>query len=107
MSRFDNLKIAFKDKSNKDLKRAYFLFKIINNKTISSILMKLLKVSIVFRLPVKKIVEITIYKHFCGGTSIKTSENVINKLWKSKISTLLDFSAEGKNNDKEMYIVMN
>tara|TARA_B100000073_G_C23705449_1_gene562100 strand:- start:523 stop:1692 length:1170 start_codon:yes stop_codon:yes gene_type:complete len=107
MSRFDNLKIAFKDKSNKDLKRAYFLFKIINNKTISSILMKLLKVSIVLRLPVKKIVEITIYKHFCGGTSIKTSENVINKLWKSKISTLLDFSAEGKNNDKEMYIVMN
>ena len=34
---FNNLKVAFSDKSNSDLNRAYLLFKSISNPTISRI----------------------------------------------------------------------
>ena len=71
---FVDLQVAFKDKSNKDLNRAYFLFKTINNPLISKIITGFLKTAIWLHLPVDKIIKATVYKHFCGGTTIENSK---------------------------------
>ena len=85
ISLFKNTHIAFQDKSNQDLTRAYILFKTINTPIISNILIVGLKLLMHLKMPIKKIIKNTIYKQFCGGTSINKSKETINKLWKSKI----------------------
>ena len=70
---FNNLQTAFKDKSNRDLNRAYLLFKTISNPLISKTLTTLVQMAIWLRLPIDRIVKATIYKHFCGGTTIDNS----------------------------------
>ncbi|MAU36762.1 MAG: proline dehydrogenase [Flavobacteriales bacterium] len=103
---FNNLKTAFEDKSDRDLKRAYLLFKTISNPLISKTITKLVKIAIWLRLPVESIVKATVYKHFCGGITIEDSTKTIKKLWKSKIGSILDFSAEGKESELDFNNVM-
>ena len=104
---FNNLKVAFQDKSDSDLKRAYFLFKTISHPLISQTLTSFVKAAIFLRLPINNIIKATVYKHFCGGTSIKNSQKTINKLWRSNIGTILDFSAEGKASETDFNNAMN
>ena len=93
---FNNLKTAFFDKSDTDLNRAYLLFKSMSNPFVSKILTGLIQFSLKLHLPIKTIIKATVYKQFCGGETIEESQATIDKLWKSKIGTILDFSAEGK-----------
>ena len=97
MLKFDNLKIAFEDKSDKDLNRAYLLFKTLNNPIMSNTLTLIVKIAMWLKLPIDGIIKSTVYKHFCGGTTIENSQETINKLWRSQIGTILDFSAENFN----------
>ena len=103
---FNNLKTAFEDKSDRDLNRAYLLFKTISNPSISKTITKLVKIAIWLRIPIESIVKATVYKHFCGGITIEDSTQTINKLWKSKIGSILDFSAEGKETELDFNNVM-
>ena len=66
MSKFDNIKIAFQDKSDKDLNRAYLLFKTISNPIISNTLTIFIKIAKWLKLPINGIIKATVYKHFCG-----------------------------------------
>ena len=96
MHKFENIKVAFSDKSDKDLNRAYLLFKTISSPFISKTLTAFVKVAMWLRLPINPIIRATVYKHFCGGTTIENSQETIDKLWESNIGTILDFSAESK-----------
>ena len=96
MINFDNLETAFSDKSDADLNRAYFLFKSMSNRFVSKTLTRLVQFSLKLHLPIKFIIKATVYKHFCGGETIQESQTTIDKLWQSRIGTILDFSAEGK-----------
>ena len=93
---FNNLKIAFADKSDADLNRAYLLFKSMKNRFLSKILTGLVQFLLKLHIPIKFIIKATVYKHFCGGETIRQTQTTINKLWRSHIGTILDFSAEGK-----------
>ena len=101
MTDFNNLKIAFTDKSDADLNRAYLLFLTISNTLISKLVTAFVKLSIGLNLPIKGIIKSTVYRHFCGGETIEESQTTIDKLWISKIGTILDFSAEGKSTKKD------
>ena len=96
---FDDLKVAFKDKSNKDLNRAYLLFRTINNPLASKMLTSFVKIALWLHIPISKIIKATVYKHFCGGTTIEDSKKTIEKLWDSGIKTILDFSVEGQDSE--------
>jgi len=98
---FKNNIHAFEDKSNTDLFRAYILFKTISNPIISKILTKLLQIALLFRLPINFIIKISIFKHFCGGENIKECNKTIDKLWESRIGSILDYSAEGKESEDD------
>ena len=107
MINFENIKVAFADKSDKDLSRAYLLFKTISNPIISNSLTAFIKVAMWLHLPINWAIKATVYKHFCGGTTIENSQATINKLWESHIGTILDFSAEGKENEEDFNLAMN
>jgi len=101
MLSFENTEIAFKSKSTPDLKRAYWLFKIVS----SPIIVKIGKVATNFalslRLPIRKIVKATIFKQFCGGESIEDCRNKMEELATFKVGTILDYSIEGKTTDED------
>ena len=101
MVNLNNNTNAFNDKSNTDLNRAWLLFLTISNPTISKILTNLLQIAISLKLPINYLVKISIFKQFCGGETITESKKTIDKLWKSKIGSILDYSAEGKQNDSD------
>ena len=98
---FNNTKIAFNYKSNFDLKRAYFLFKLLSLGYISKFGRKLLKTLVWMNFPIDFIIKKTIYAQFCGGTDILDSVGVINNLKKSNVYSILDYSIEGSVNEND------
>tara|TARA_B100000123_G_scaffold266913_1_gene239640 strand:- start:24 stop:1190 length:1167 start_codon:yes stop_codon:yes gene_type:complete len=107
MSIFKNLKVAFKDKSNFELNRSLLIFSIISNPIISKSLITLTKTLIKLRIPINFFIKHTIFKQFCGGTNINNTRRTIDKLWKSKIGSILDYSVEGKDKEVDFKRVKN
>ena len=70
---FDNTKIGFVLKSNFELEKAYFLFKIISNKTLTDFGKILLNIILTFKLPFLFIVKRTVFKQFCSGSNLEES----------------------------------
>ena len=96
---FTNTEIAFRRLSNPDLMRAYTLFKVLAHQTLVQIGTKAVTLGMKLHLPVGLLVEKTLYKHFCGGNSIENCQSVIDSLASEKVSTILDFSTEGKDTE--------
>ena len=101
MINFENTKSAFAHQSDWDLKKAYFLFSIIKSAFLVKIGSFFLKFSFFVKLPIKNIVKKTIFQQFCGGENIKDCNNKINHLSGFGIGTILDYSVEGKENNKD------
>ncbi len=101
MITFDNTQIAFESKSNKDLKRAYRLFKLIGNRNLVKIGKPLTNFALKTGLPIKGIIRKTIFAQFCGGETINECDPTINNLGKFGIGTILDYSIEGKTSDED------
>ncbi len=94
MISFDNTQNAFKAKTNTDLFRSYWLFKIVSNPTIVNISAKLAPIGL--RLGFKSLIKATIFKQFVGGENINDCDTTITELGKYNIGTILDYSVEGK-----------
>ena len=92
---FEDTKTAFISKSNKDLRRARIIFKMVKNSQMVKLGKSLLNLALKIFFPVQWIIKPTIFKHFCGGETIKESEKTINALWEYNIGTILDYSSEG------------
>jgi len=103
---FENTQIAFASKTTKELKSAQFLFNTLKKPRLVNIGEKLVNIALKIHFPISWIVKPTIFKHFCGGESIEECNNVIDKLWEYKIGTILDYSAEGNNNEEDFDKVM-
>lgn len=98
---FDNTATAFASKSNGELKRAHFLFSLMNMPWLVRIGTATISTALKLHLPVKYLVKKTIFAHFCGGESITDTQPAIDKLADSNIKTILDFSAEGEESENE------
>jgi proline dehydrogenase len=99
MVSFDNTEIAFKSKTDSDLKRSYLLFKLIGNPL-------LVKFGATFgplglSLGFKGLIKSTIFKQFVGGETIAECNNTITHLGKYNIGTILDYSVEGKESETD------
>lgn len=99
MISFDNTENAFKAKSNNDLNRSYWLFKLISNPTLVKVGAKTapLALSIGF----KGLFKSTIFKQFVGGETINDCDRTISELGKFNIGTILDYSVEGKESEAD------
>jgi proline dehydrogenase len=97
---FDDTEVAFSYKSDGELKKADFIFSLVNHPFISSIATGLAKAGLALHLPVKGLIKSTVFNHFCGGETIDQSERTIQNLNRFHVGTILDYSAEGAKNEE-------
>ena len=97
---FNNSEIAFRNKSNVELRQAHLLFKVMNNAGLVKIGKHLVNIAFAVHFPVKGILRNTIYQHFVGGTSIADCSKTIQKLAARNVGTILDFAVEGEERDE-------
>ncbi len=101
MLNFDNTEVAFANLSNAQLRRAYFVFKLISISWLNNLATTLLSLALMLRLPVKGIIRATVFGQFCGGESIEDCETRIQSLAAFNVKTILDYSVEGKQDDED------
>lgn len=96
MLSFENTEIAFKHRSDKDLRRAYILFRMINSNTLVYLGKGLVRLALGLKIPVGWAVKPTIYSHFVGGETISDCQRNVRDLEKAGVKAILDYSVEGK-----------
>ena len=101
MINFDDTKAVFAHKTNWDLRKSYYLFSILQHSLLVKIGSFLLKIFFFLRIPIKKLIKMTIFNQFCGGENIQDCYNRINELYEFGIGTILDYSVEGKENESD------
>jgi len=101
MINFDDTKAVFAHKSNWELRKSYYLFSILQHSLLVKIGSLLLKISFFLRIPIKKLIKMTIFNQFCGGENIQDCSRKINELYEFGIGTILDYSVEGKENESD------
>ncbi|WP_457268190.1 proline dehydrogenase family protein [Pedobacter sp. UYEF25] len=97
---FDNTEIAFRNKTNPELKKAYWLFKAIGNNFLSTIGPSITNFFLNVGFPIKGAIRSTIFSQFCGGEDISECEKAINQLAKANVGTILDYSVEGEEKEQ-------
>jgi proline dehydrogenase len=97
---FENTEIAFRHSSNTDLKRAYWLFRMININFFVKMGPPITNFAMKIGLPIKSIIKATIFKHFCGGETISECGSTIKNLYEGKVGTILDYSVEGEDDEQ-------
>ena len=98
---FDNTEIAFSLKTDSELERAYFLFKMISIEPLVRIGTVATNFAIKAHLPIEGLIRSTVFDHFCGGVNEEDCLSVIDKMYDKGVSSVLDYSVEGKENEKE------
>ena len=99
---FQNTEIAFKWRSDKDLRRAYFLMKSISKPWLVNTGKHLANLAIAIHLPINWIVKPTIYSHFVGGETIEECIPLVRTLEKFNVKAVLDYSVEGSEDEKKI-----
>ncbi len=98
---FDNTQVAFTLKSDTELDRAYFLFKMIANEPLVRIGTAVTNFAIKAHLPVEGLIRATVFDHFCGGVNENDCLSVVDKMYTKGVSSVLDYSVEGKESESQ------
>lgn len=99
---------AFVDKTDAELKKAAWLFRLMNNPSLVSIGGVAAMLAVKLRLPFfETIVKKTIFPQFCGGTTLLDSQKSIDRLYRHRVHTVLDYGAEGKERETDFNQTMN
>ena len=99
---FENTEIAFRSRSNRDLDRAYWLFRLVSYpwlvKSGSFVTDWMFKL----KLPIEGLVRKTLFRQFCGGETIEECQRTIKDLARYHVGTILDYSVEGMDDEKQL-----
>eukprot|EP01137_Pigoraptor_chileana_P012720 Opistho-2@65385 len=101
---FDNTEIAFRNKTNAELNKAYWLFKIISSNFLTQVGPPITNFLLNVGFPIQGAIKATIFKQFCGGETIAECERTIAQLHDGKVGTILDYSVEGKK--RKPYLIL-
>jgi proline dehydrogenase len=104
---FENTEVAFKLKSDSELERAYFLFKMIANEPLVKIGTAVTKFALNVHLPVEGLIRSTVFDHFCGGVTEQDCIAVVDKLFEAGVYSVLDYSVEGKEEEEQFQATAN
>ena len=98
---FNNTQTAFALKTDTELDRAYFLFKMIDNEPLVRIGTAVTNFALKAHLPVEGLIRATVFDHFCGGTTEEDCLSVVDKMFTKGVSSVLDYSVEGKEEEEQ------
>lgn len=96
---FENTEIAFRNKSDAELKQAFWLFKIIGSNFLTQVGPPITNFLLNVGFPIQGAIKATIFKQFCGGETIEQCDHTINQLSLGKVGTILDYSVEGEDEE--------
>lgn len=96
---FEDTSIAFKNKSDFQLKKSLYLFALMNKNWIVKIGTFWLKLLLWLHFPINKLIKLTIFEQFCGGETLNECNKTISNLSKNNIGTILDYSVEGEDSE--------
>jgi proline dehydrogenase len=99
---FNNTQIAFQHKSDKDLKRSYWLFRLLAQPWLVKIANFKFRLAIKIHFPVAWIVKPTVYRQFVGGTSLEECKTVVKTLEECNVKAILDYSIEKGESAKQI-----
>lgn len=97
---FDNTEFAFEYKSDKQLKKARFLFSMMGRPWLVKIGTRLAPWSVKAGLPVKGIIRKTIFAQFVGGETLEQTAEVAKTLGQYNVQVILDYGVEGKEGEE-------
>ncbi|REA60964.1 proline dehydrogenase [Dyadobacter luteus] len=96
---FNDTRQAFAYKTNGQLRKAYWLFKMMKYNWLISIGTDFILKAIEWRLPVKGLLKNTLYSQFVGGETLETATPAIKKLDEYDVDVILDYGAEAKEGE--------
>ncbi len=98
---FDNTEYAFAAKSDKELKKANFLFGLMGKAWLVKAGLMITPVAIKWHIPFTKIlIRNTIFQQFVGGETLEETATVADKLEAYKVEVILDYGVEGKEGEE-------
>ena len=103
---FNNTEVAFGLKSDSELERAYFLFRLIKSEPLVKIGTAVTKFALKSSLPVEGLIRASVFDHFCGGVSEKDCLPIIDKMFSKRVYSVLDYSVEGKEEEVQFDSVL-
>ena len=104
---FDNTEIAFSLKSDSELERAYFLFRLIKSEPLVKMGTAVTKFALKSSLPVEGLIRSTVFDHFCGGVNEEDCMPMIDRMYEKGVHSVLDYSVEGKEEEEQFDIALN
>ena len=105
--KFDNTQKAYQLKTNRDLKKAYYLFLLFSSEKLVSIGSSITRLILRMKLPVSYIFKITFFSQFCAGLNKKESLKAVDSLKSYKILSYLHYAVEAVKTEKGMEISKN
>ncbi len=103
---FNNTEIAFAGKTDTQLRKAYFLFSMMNKAWLVRISSKLGLWAMSCRLPIEPMVRYTMFAQFCGGEDLEDCQPAVDDLAKNKTLAVLDYGAEAKTTEADFDFTM-
>lgn len=102
MISFENTEIAFDIKSKPELRKAWWLFRVLQIHPLYIVLRGFMNFCIALKIPIGWIVKHTFFSQFCGGISLEESIPVVVNLSRYNVKSILDYSVEGNHSEKEI-----
>ena len=99
---FENTEHAYKLKSNRELFRALYLFKLISNQRLVAFLTKFAILAIKFKLPISFLFKYTVFKQFCSGISEKDSIDEVDRLASYNVKSYMHYASESQKSEVGM-----
>ena len=100
MKLFNNTEVAFALKSDSQLERAYFLFRMIQNQPMVRIGSAVTNFALKAHLPIEGLIRSTVFDHFCGGVTEDDCMPIIDNMYTNgNVHSVLDYSVEGKDEE--------
>ncbi|MFN8777421.1 MAG: proline dehydrogenase family protein [Flavobacteriales bacterium] len=98
----DNTEIAFRSKSDRELRRACRLFWLLSYPALVRVGSVLTRLALAIHFPIGWIIRRNIFAHFCGGENIPECSGTTQSLQAFGIGTILDYSVEGKDAEDDL-----
>lgn len=98
---FSNTENAFEYKNNSELKKAFWLFKMVEKPFMSKFLTSISLFLMKFHFPVHWFIKPLMFSHFCGGANRNEALKTVQHLSNYNVFSVLDFAVEGLKNDDE------
>lgn len=100
MSIFNNTQLAFADKTDAQLKKAYWMFKLIEQPALTKIGTNILNFTVQNNFPFAgDVVKATLFEQFCGGETREESMQVVSQMFRRGVGSIFDYSIEGKEEE--------